>query len=121
MEATMKFPWFIWVPRIIIICFALFVGMFSLDVFEMRADIWHKLLGFFIHNIPSLLIILTLLITWKKPLWGGIFYLALTIILTLFWQTYRSWETFLFFTLPPFLVGILFLAAYFCKPKPETE
>ncbi len=109
----MKFPWFIWIPRILIMLFIAFVALFSLDVFEGEASIWNKLLGLLIHNVPALLLLLTLILTWKHPLTGAIVFAVLMVVLTLLWQTYEALETLLFFTLPPLLVAVLFLGVHF--------
>lgn len=109
----MKFPWFIWIPRILIMLFIAFVALFSLDVFEGEASIWYKLLGLLIHNVPALLLLLTLLLTWRRPLIGGIVFAVLMVLLTVLWQTYEAWETFLFFTVPMLVVAVLFLLVYF--------
>ncbi len=111
----MKFHWLIWIPRVLMMLLILFVSMFSLDAFEGNHTIWQKLLGFFIHNIPSLLLVATLFITWKKPLFAGIFFIVLAILLSIFWHTYENPTTFLIFTVPMLVVGILFIIAKYLK------
>lgn len=112
----MKFHWIIWIPRVLMMLLILFVSMFSLDAFEGNDTIWHKLLGFLIHNIPSLLLLLTLLFTWRKPLFAGIFFFALAILLSLFWHTYKNPTTFLIFTVPMLVIGFLFILSRYLKP-----
>jgi len=115
--SKMKYHWIIWIPRVIMILLIAFVALFSLDVFEMDVNIWRKLLGFLIHNIPALLLLLTLLVTWKKPLFAGIFFIVLAIALSVFWGTYDNLTTFLVFTVPMLVTGILFIVAQYLKPR----
>jgi hypothetical protein len=121
----LKYPWYIWIPRTLIILLALFMALFSLDVFEMQASLEQKLLALLMHNIPSLLLLLTLLITWRRPLLGAIFFFLLTLLITFFFQTYNEWFTFLAFSVPPLAASILFLLAYLkaeeIDPLPEKH
>jgi hypothetical protein len=113
----MKFRWFIWIPRVLMIIFILFVMLFSLDSFGGDKTLGEQLLGFFIHNIPAFVLIITLILTWKRPFYGGVFFIMLAIFLTFFWSTYRMLPTFLIFTLVPLFAGFLFLFAHYCKKK----
>jgi hypothetical protein len=113
----MKFYWFIWIPRALIILLALFMGLFSLDVFEMNADLWKIIAGFLIHNIPSILLLLTLWFTWNRPFFGGVFFVFLAALITIFFHTYEAAVTFLAFSVPPLVAGILFFLAHYFRPQ----
>ncbi|MHB8830991.1 MAG: DUF7670 domain-containing protein [Patescibacteria group bacterium] len=66
-----------WAPRILSILFILFLAMFSLDIFEGNYGFWGTILGLFMHNIPSLVLLLVLIIAWKRELVGAtVFFLA---------------------------------------------
>ncbi len=117
----MKFHWIIWIPRTLMIILAVFMLMFSLDVFEMDGSIWQKIAGFCMHSIPSFLMLITLIVTWKKPFFGGIFFFVFCILMTVFFQFYLYWDRLLIFTLPLLLGGILFMLAHYLKPKQLTE
>lgn len=82
----------------------------------MDTSVWNQLLGLLIHNIPALLLLLTLILTWKKPLIAGIFFIALAVALSLFWGTYEELTTFMVFTVPMLVTGILFIVAKYLKP-----
>jgi len=62
----------LWLPRILGIIFVLFLGLFSLDVFDGTSGFWLTLAGFLIHNIPSLILSVVVLISWRYPLVGAI-------------------------------------------------
>ncbi|MDD5726861.1 MAG: hypothetical protein PHC53_05710 [Patescibacteria group bacterium] len=61
-----------WTPRILSILFILFLAMFSLDIFDGNYGFWGTILGLFMHNIPSLVLLLVLIIAWKHELVGAI-------------------------------------------------
>lgn len=67
---------FIWVPRILMVLFIIFLTLFSFDVFEMEGSIWTKVGAFVIHSVPSLVLAVVLVIAWRRPLIGGILVLA---------------------------------------------
>jgi len=66
-----------WAPRILIIVFALFLAIFSLDIFDGNYGFWGTILGLFVHNIPSLILLVILLMSWKNGLVGGITFMIL--------------------------------------------
>src|SRR3989344_7951437 len=73
-----------WAPRILSIIFILFLMLFSLDIFEMNLNFWGTLLGLFMHNIPALILLVIVIISWKREIVGGIaFILAGLIYITL--------------------------------------
>lgn len=111
-----------WTPRILSIMFILFLALFSLDVFEPGMSIGQMLIGFFMHNIPSMVLAAVLIIAWKYEIVGGIAYIlaGLLYIFMLFFrnqfQLYMiSWS--LTIAGPAFFIGALFLAGWFKKKK----
>lgn len=102
-----------WAPRILSILFICFLALFSLDIFDMKLDFWGTVLGLFMHNIPSLVLLVVVLISWKHELVGaiaftlaGMLYIALTIGRAVPWPMAMIWS--LTIAGPAFLVGILF-------------
>ena len=112
-----------WAPRILAIVFILFLATFSLDVFDMNLGFWGTILGLFMHNIPSLVLLIILLISWKRELVGGItFSLAgVFYILMILTHTLRGtdgWQSLSYSLIiagPALLVGILFIIGWFQK------
>ena len=103
----------LWIPRIICILFAIIISFFAMDVFGQESGIWKTLLALLIHLIPTFLIIIILILSWKRPWIGGIFYIALGIAYII-WssQTGRGSHIIDF---PLFLMGILFLINWFLR------
>jgi len=106
----MKTDRLIWIPRVLAIIFIVFLSLFALDAFSGDASFIKKLGGFLMHLIPTFILVLTLLISRKKPLLGGSIFILLSIAFSFFFKTYRSVPTFLAITFPVALVGILFIA-----------
>ncbi len=114
-----------WTPRILSIIFILFLMLFSLDIFEGNYGFWGTIVGLFMHNIPSLVLLVVLLISWKYEIVGGIaFILAgllyitmilITAVATGFEWYYLSWAAQI--SGIAFFIGILFLIGWFKKKK----
>jgi len=110
-----------WTPRILSIIFILFLALFSLDIFEMNLGFWQTILGLFMHNIPALLLLVVLLVSWKYEIVGGIVFIlaGLAYIVTLIMNP-LEWYM-LFWSLqiagPAFFIGILFLLGWSKKKK----
>jgi len=122
----MKFPWFIWIPRILLIMLAMFAAMFSFDVFEMHVSLAMKLVGLFMHIIPVLILLLCLILTWKRPLIAGLIFsvFALAAIIALaFLFRFKSyfWIDMAIFILPIVLCIVLFFLAHFKRTLPQGE
>jgi len=61
-----------WAPRILAILLILFLAIFSLDIFDENLGFWGTILGLFMHNLPSLVLLVLLLISWRRDLFGAI-------------------------------------------------
>ncbi|MDD5043705.1 MAG: hypothetical protein PHD51_03505 [Patescibacteria group bacterium] len=110
-----------WTPRILSIIFILFLMLFSLDIFDGNYGFWGTILGLFMHNIPALILLIVLLISWKYEIVGGVtfilaglLYLADIVITPKFQWSALSYS--LIIAGPAFLIGILFLVGW-CKKK----
>lgn len=131
MKSSVKI--FHWLPRIICILAILFVSMFSLDAFEAGKSIWQQLGAFFIHMIPSFILLGFLLLAWKRELIGGIIFTLIGIIMSpfIFQHNYivnhfsveQCIGIILMITFPFIVVGVLFIISHFIKKKyfPKTN
>ncbi|MBN1645467.1 hypothetical protein JW868_00335 [Candidatus Woesearchaeota archaeon] len=114
-----------WVPRLLSIIFILFLVLMSLDIFEENYGFWGAILGLFIHNIPAIILLVVLLISWKHEIVGGvafilsgIIYIALLLITSIrngFKWYYVSWA--LQISGIAFFIGIMFLIGWNKKKK----
>jgi hypothetical protein len=98
-----------WLPRILTILFILFISIFALDVFSDGHTFPTILLALLMHLIPGFALLILLLIAWKWEKIGGILFILLAIIFTIWFNLYRDVISFLIIGLPVLAVGILFL------------
>jgi hypothetical protein len=95
--------------------------MFSLDVFGNDYTFWETILGLFIHNIPSIILTIFLIISWKYELFGaisffsaGILYISMLVINIImnppFQWYYLSWS--LIMAGPALIMGVLFFISW---------
>ncbi|MBI2498849.1 hypothetical protein HYV88_01245 [Candidatus Woesearchaeota archaeon] len=118
MEKVNKFIF--WTPRILAILFILFLAMFSLDVFEESYGFWGTILGLFMHNLPALILLIVVIISWKHEIVGGIafslagiLYIAMLLITSLkigFEWYYLLWAVQI--SGIAFVIGVLFLIGW---------
>lgn len=75
-----------WTPRILTILFILFLGLFALDAFEGDKSLIKKSGAFIIHLIPNLILILILILAWKREWIGTIAFILVGIAyIVMFW------------------------------------
>lgn len=103
-----------WSLRIFMILVILFFGMFSMDVFDGKTPLPQILTGFFMHNIPTLILLLLLVISWARENIGGLLLIIAGIAMVYFFggPAKLSQAQWVLFGLPV-LVGFLFLLNYY--------
>ncbi len=105
----------IWLPRALCILFALFISLFALDVFSEGGSLLKSILGFLIHLIPTYLIVITLVFSWKWEWIGALIYTILGVAyIVLAWGKFSIYA-YLFISGPLFLIGILFGISWVIK------
>lgn len=109
-----------WSPRVLGILFIIFLMMFSLDVFEPELTAEQIAIGLFMHNIPALILLLSLIFSWKHEIVGGVafilaglLYILLLAINSKFEWYMLSWV--LIISGPAFLIGVLFIINWLKK------
>jgi nicotinamide riboside transporter PnuC len=90
----------IYVARILSLFYALFLGIFALDT--------PLGLGFFIHLLPTIIFLGTLILTWRKPQLAGILFILEGIGTIIVFNTYRDFFVLVVISFVPILIGILF-------------
>jgi hypothetical protein len=113
-----KRNWLFWTPRILSILFILFLALFSLDIFDGNYGFWGTILGLFMHNLPSIILTILLIIFWNRGIvpgvvfiLGGLAYVAMMLTSismdgSFEWYT-LSWSVII--SGPAFVIGILFI------------
>jgi len=96
----------LWLPRILSILFAALISLFALDVFSLPN--WP--IALLIHLIPTYILAIFTVISWRKPRLGGWLFILTSLYLA-FWTNFQA----LFLALPTLLIGILYLSNYLTK------
>jgi len=69
----------LWTPRLLLIAFALFLVIFSFDVFEEGKSAAETAIEFVIHNIPSMILGLVVFAAWRREWVGTLVCLVLAV------------------------------------------
>jgi hypothetical protein len=97
-----------WSPRILSIAFALFLGLFALDVFNEGHNFWRTGLALAIHLIPSAIVVAVLIAAWRWEWIGaGLYLLAATYYTWSVLPSHPDWA--LAIAGPLLLIAALFL------------
>ena len=98
-----------WIPRILAILSILFMTIFSLDAFDGNESFGMKMLGFLMHNIPVLIILVILLIAWRWEFAGGILFILAFVAGTIVFHSFIGNPASLIVITPFLITGILFI------------
>jgi len=97
-----------WAPRLLMILFILFLGLFALDVFNEGYGPWKTVVALFMHLIPHMILILILVVAWLREWVGALLFLGLGLF-----YIFSTWgrfpiSTYAIISGPLFLVACLF-------------
>ncbi|MBK7627336.1 MAG: hypothetical protein IPJ16_09120 [Bacteroidales bacterium] len=98
-----------WIPRVFTILAIIFMMIFSLDAFEGNEPLGKRLIGFLIHNIPVFILIIILVIAWKRELIGGVLFILAFIAGGIFFKSFSGNAASLIVIGPFFVTGVLFI------------
>lgn len=98
-----------WSSRLLAIAIIFFIMMFSLDCFEGTWKWKEQLICFAMHNIPSVVLITTLILAWRHELAGGILFILMTIAGSIIFKAYSTNPGVWILLLPLLITGILFM------------
>jgi hypothetical protein len=110
-----------WTPRTLCIVFIMFTSLFALDVFEESIGIWETILAFLMHLIPTFIMIVLLVITWRWEWIGGILFILLGILyIVMNWGRFPL-MTYSLIAGPLVIIGILFLLNWKYRAELRTN
>ncbi|MGE5397992.1 MAG: hypothetical protein ACM3MK_10715 [Chitinophagales bacterium] len=104
-----------WIPRVLAMMFIIFISLFAFDTFSNGEPLVRSLIGFLIHLIPSFVLLIILVISWKRPIVGGCIFIFTGIALAIFWGTYKDLTRFLLLSLPVLVTGIMFIISHYSR------
>lgn len=103
----------IWAPRILSIAFILFLMLFSLDVFEPGLSAQQIAIGLFMHNIPALVLLSVVIVSWKYEIVGAVVFILAAVVYIVFSVLNGRVDSgalmsFIVIAGPAVLIGVLF-------------
>ena len=110
-----------WTPRILCILFAIFLSLFSLDVFGEGLGFWKTILALLIHLIPIYIVFITLVIAWRWEWVGALLFNALAVFYVIWAWGQFSWIASVTISGPLFLIGVLFLLNWIYRAQLRTR
>ena len=110
-----------WTPRILSILFAAFLGIFAADVFSETRGFWSTAVALLLHLIPSVLILLILVLAWRREWLGGAFYLAFGVLyLVASWGT-SDWIGYGAISAPLVVIAFFFFAHWWLLRRSHLQ
>lgn len=115
-----------WFPRVLCILAILFISLFALDAFNPELSFWEQVFDFIIHLIPSFILIVLLIVAWKRELMGGVLFTIIGLGLSplVFMHNYNMnhclWMSLgitCIITIPFTIIGILFIMSHYRKKR----
>lgn len=106
-----------WTARFLGIIFAAFISIFAMDVFTEGYDLNETAIALFMHMLPTLLIILMLIISWRREWIGAIAFFILGLFyLYMSWDRIH-WSGMALISIPLFVLAILFAIGWYQRKK----
>jgi hypothetical protein len=110
-----------WTPRVLCILFAIFISIFALDVFSEGHGFWKTILALLIHLVPTFILVIILVIAWRREWVGAILFCALAVLYVVrFWGRFPL-ATYLSISGSLALIGVLFLFNWIYKEQLRTR
>lgn len=110
-----------WTPRTICVFFAMFLSLFSLDVFSESYGLWETISALLIHLVPVYIVVFVLIIAWRWEWIGAILFIALALFYLIFAWGRFHWSTYLAISGPLVFLGILFLINWLYREQLRTR
>ncbi len=99
----------VWAPRLLLIVFALFLVIFSFDVFGEGKGVMETGIAFLVHNIPSLVLGWVVFAAWRREWIGALSCLVLVVAYVVwFWGRFPL-AVYFIITGPPLIVAALYV------------
>jgi hypothetical protein len=111
----------LWTARVISIVFALFISIFAMDVFEEGNGFWKTALALLMHLIPTFILILIIILTWRNNLLAGMLFSILGIAYIIFAWGKFDWTAYALIAGPLFIAGILYFLDWVQKKQQLTN
>jgi hypothetical protein len=119
MSSRMK-RFLFWTPRILCILFAIFLSLFSIDVFGEGLGFGRTILALLIHLVPVYLVAIAFVIAWRWEWVGAVLFIALAVLYVVWAWGRFDWSVYVTISGPLLLVGVLFLFNWIYRVQLRT-
>jgi len=109
MATGMRRGWLVWPPRVLAGLVTFMLGLLATDAFSEGGDFVTQFGGFLIHLAPCFLLIGLSFLAWIRPRGGGLGFIFLGLLATVWFVREKEMGAFLFLGLPLLAAGLLFL------------
>jgi hypothetical protein len=107
-----------WTPRVLGILIVGLLTLLSTDVFAGGYPFWQSILGFLIHMLPALAVLVLLILSWCWEWVGALGFIAFAIwYIAITWSSDMHWSAYAILAGIPGLIGILFLLGWVYRGK----
>ncbi len=110
-----------WTPRVLCILFAIFLSIFSFDVFGDGLGFWNTILALLLHLVPVYIVIIVLVIAWRWEWVGAIMFIALALFYLVWSWGKFHWSAYFLISGSSFLIGVLFLLNWRFRAQLRTR
>ncbi len=97
------------IAKTLAVTYTAFTSIFALDVFAEDYSWLEIAVALFMHLLPTFALIAATILAWKKPLPGGIVFVLLGVLFTVFFHTYEHIIGFSLISAPILIIGTLFI------------
>ncbi|MBT5363760.1 MAG: hypothetical protein HOL10_05820 [Candidatus Marinimicrobia bacterium] len=121
MNTSMKRVLF-WTPRVLCILLAMFLSVLALDVFSEGYGFWQTIGALLLHLIPVYIVVIILVIAWRRERVGAIVFIAFALLYLVF-ALGRGfhWSAYVAIAGPLVLIGVLFLLNWKYRAQLRTR
>lgn len=109
-----------WIPRILGLLFAFFIGLFALDVLNENYSFGKTIVAFLVHLIPTYIVLLFTIIAWRKEGIGSMLFTIIGLAYVINFKD-QPFLTYAIISGPLFLIAILFLLNNFLHGREEKK
>jgi cell division protein FtsW (lipid II flippase) len=103
----MKNKFLYWSPRILSIFFVIFLSLFCFDSFD-EFNGWESIMATLIHLIIPFIVLIGIIIAWKRDMVGSIIFCVLAICYVFMVGFKQHWSWYVSISGPALLIAILF-------------
>ena len=110
-----------WTPRVLSILLAVFLSVLAIDVFGEGYGFWQTIGALLLHLIPSFLVVIALVIAWRREWVGAVLFIAFALFyLVSTWGRF-PWGAYLVLPGIPVLIGVLFWLNWRYREQLRTQ